>query len=114
MPSRIPIGLLSGEAVEGGASYRDRIVRRGEQSVDAMREKARYVLGEMERRMQALGFGWADTTATQVYTVYDLFPFLANEIVRPAPARPEGARRRMRLIPRRGGHACGDDRGSWS
>jgi hypothetical protein len=79
-PSFVNAG--SGEAVEGGASYRDRIVRRGEQSVDAMREKARYVLGEMERRMQALGFGWADTTATQVYTVYDLFPFLADEIVR--------------------------------
>ena len=47
-----------------------------------MREKARYVLGEMERRLAALGFGWADTTATQVYTVRDLHPFLADEIVR--------------------------------
>src|SRR5262249_56809108 len=37
----------SGEAREGGASYRERTVRRGEQSPDAMREKARYVLGEM-------------------------------------------------------------------
>ncbi len=72
----------SGEAVEGGASYRERIVRRGEQSADAMLEKARHVLGEMERRMQALGFGWADATATQVYTVFNLYPFLAEEIVR--------------------------------
>ena len=72
----------SGEAREGGASYRERTVRLGEQSPDAMREKARYVLGEMERRLGLLGFGWADTTATQVYTVYDLFPFLADEIVR--------------------------------
>lgn len=72
----------SGEAREGGASYADRIVRRGDQTPDGMREKARYVLGEMERRMAALGFGWADATATQVYTVYDIHPFLADEIVR--------------------------------
>ena len=72
----------SGEAMEGGASYRERTVRRGEQTPDAMREKARYVLGEMERRLGALGVGWTDTTATQVYTVYDLYPFLADEIVR--------------------------------
>ncbi len=44
--------------------------------------KARYVLGEMERRLAAFGLGWADTTATQVYTVHDLYPFLADEIVR--------------------------------
>jgi hypothetical protein len=72
----------SGEAREGGASYRERTVRRGEQGPDAMREKARYVLGEMERRLGALGLTWADTTATQVYTVYDLYPFFADEIVR--------------------------------
>ena len=47
-----------------------------------MGEKASFVLGEMERRMAALGFGWADVTATQVYTVYDIHPFLADEIVR--------------------------------
>ena len=33
------------------------------------------------------GFGWADTTATQVYTVHDLHPFLADEIVRRGAAR---------------------------
>jgi hypothetical protein len=77
----------SGEAREGGASYRERTVRHGEQSPDAMREKARFVLGEMERRLGILGFGWADTTASQVYTVFDLYPFLADEIVRRGAAR---------------------------
>jgi hypothetical protein len=77
----------SGEAREGGASYRERTVRHGETTPDAMREKAHYVLGEMERRLAALGFGWADTTATQVYTVHDLYPFLADEIVRRGAAR---------------------------
>jgi hypothetical protein len=77
----------SGEAVEGTASYHERIIRRGDTSPDGMLEKARYVHGEMERRMAALGFGWADTTATQVYTVFDLYPFLADEIVRRGAAR---------------------------
>jgi hypothetical protein len=77
----------SGEAREGGATYRERTVRHGETTPDAMREKARYVLGEMERRLAALGFGWTDTTATQVYTVHDLHPFLADEIVRRGAAR---------------------------
>jgi hypothetical protein len=77
----------SGEAREGGASYRERTVRRGEQTPDAIAEKARYVLGEMERRLGILGFTWADTTATQVYTVYDLHPFLGDEIVRRGAAR---------------------------
>jgi hypothetical protein len=72
----------SGEAREGGASYRERTVRLGEQSPDAVREKARFVLGELERRLGILGFSWADTTATQAYTVYDLYPFFADEIVR--------------------------------
>jgi hypothetical protein len=70
------------EAREGGPSYSERIVRRGETTREAMREKARHVLGEMERRLAAFGFTWADTTATQVYTVHDLHPFLADEIVR--------------------------------
>jgi hypothetical protein len=86
-PSRDFVIAGSGEAREGGASYRERTVRRGEQTPDAMREKARYVLGEMERRLGILGFTWADTTASQVYTVFDLYPFLADEIVRRGAAR---------------------------
>src|SRR6516164_7163660 len=77
----------SAEAREGGTSYRERIVRFGETTPDAMREKARYVLGEMERRMADLGFTWSDTTATQVYTVHDLHPFLADEILRRGAGR---------------------------
>jgi hypothetical protein len=77
----------SGEAREGGASYRERTVRYGETGPEAMREKAVYVLGEMERRLGLLGQSWSDTTATQVYTVHNLHPFLADEIVRRGAAR---------------------------
>src|SRR5262245_41508664 len=64
----------SGEAREGGAVYRERTVRYGETSPEAMREKAVFVLGEMERRLRLLGQSWSSTTATQVYTVHDLHP----------------------------------------
>jgi len=77
----------SAETREGSGSYSERTIRRGESSPEAMREKASYVLGEMERRLATLGLGWADTTATQVYTVRDLYPFLADEIVRRGAAR---------------------------
>jgi hypothetical protein len=77
----------SGEAREGGASYAERTVRHGETSAGAMHEKAVFVLGEMERRLALLGTNWTATTATQVYTVYDLYPFLAEEIVRRGAAR---------------------------
>ena len=72
----------SGEATEGKGNYRDHTVRFGETTPDAIAEKARFVLGEMERRLSLLNFTWADTTAAQVYTVHDLHPFLADEIVR--------------------------------
>jgi hypothetical protein len=41
----------------------------------------------MEQRMAALGFGWADVTATQVYTIFDIHPLLADEIVRRGASR---------------------------
>ena len=78
-PSFITAG--SGEAAEGPGSYRERIVRYGDTSPAGMREKARWVLAEQERRMEALGAGWATATATQVYTVHDIHSFLAQEIV---------------------------------
>ena len=71
----------SGEANEGTGDYAERTVRLGDRSPEGMTEKARHVLGVMEQRMGALGLGWADATTTQVYTVFDLYPFLADEIV---------------------------------
>lgn len=77
----------SGESVEGKANYRDHTVRLGDVSPEGMREKARYVLGEMERRLTLLGAGWSETTAVQAYTVHDIHPFLADEIVTRGAAR---------------------------
>lgn len=70
------------EAPEGKANYRDHIVRRGDVSVDGLRDKARFVMTEMERRLRAVGFGFEDITATQLYTVHDVHPILADEVIR--------------------------------
>lgn len=71
----------SGEAPEGKGNYRDHAIHLGDRSADGLLGKARWVLGEMERRMKALGSTWADSTGTHLYTVYDVFPFLEREIV---------------------------------
>lgn len=72
----------SGEAPEGRGAYGKFIVRPGDTSPDGMREKAKAVLGEMERRMGLLGFSWREATGAQVYTVHPIHSFLASEIVR--------------------------------
>src|SRR5690606_22419414 len=70
----------SADASEGAGNYRERTVRHGDTTPDGMREKARWVLAEQERRMAALGAGWADATATQVYTVHDIHGLLEDEL----------------------------------
>ncbi len=70
----------SGEAPEGKPNYRDHAIRLGDTSPPAMLEKAKFVLGEMERRMSAFAGDWSQVTATQLYTVHDIFPFLESEI----------------------------------
>ena len=79
-PSFIVAG--SGEAPEGKGGYRSHVISRGDVSTEGMRNKARFVLAEMENRMRALGFDWPDTTATQLYTVHDIHPFIADELGR--------------------------------
>ncbi|MFI5010937.1 MAG: hypothetical protein ACHQAY_01175 [Hyphomicrobiales bacterium] len=77
----------SGEAQEGAGPYSAKTIRYRVTSPDAMREKAVFVLGQMERRLSALSAKWADTTAVQVYTVHELHHFLGEEIVRRGAAR---------------------------
>jgi hypothetical protein len=71
-----------GEAPEGKGSYREHIVRYGDTSREGLREKLRYVMAEMQRRLAALGFGWADALDTQAYTVHDIGALLGEEIVK--------------------------------
>ncbi|MCC8937302.1 hypothetical protein H8A99_12650 [Bradyrhizobium sp. Arg68] len=72
----------SGESVEGKANYRDHTVAPGDTSPAGMLAKAKFVLDEMERRMRAFGGSWRDTTAVQLYTVYDAYTVLESELGR--------------------------------
>jgi hypothetical protein len=82
--SQRPTFVISGggDARAGSAPYAERIVRLGDTSPEGMREKACFVLDEMERRLSEFGFTWAETTATQAYCVHDIHPFLGGEIAR--------------------------------
>jgi hypothetical protein len=77
----------SGEAPEGQGNYRDHIVSYSDRSVEGLKAKADFVLAEMTRRMTALGVGWPETSASQVYTVFDFHPFLADTIIESGAAR---------------------------
>ncbi len=60
-------------------NYRDTIVRLGETSPDAMRDKLRFALGDLESRLQALGLAWSDVAQTRLYTVRDLHACIGPE-----------------------------------
>jgi len=79
-PSFVVAG--SGEVPEGQPTYHNHVIAPGDTSPAGMRAKARFVLAEMERRMAALGADWPSATDVQVYTVFDIHPFLADEVVR--------------------------------
>jgi hypothetical protein len=79
----------SGEARNPPGPYPERIIRYGETSPDALREKADFTHGQLEGRMAALGTGWGAVTATQVYCVHDIYPFLASDIIKRGAA-PHG------------------------
>ena len=72
----------AGELPEGSLKPED-VIRRGETTTEALREKTRYVMGLMAGRLQGLGVDWAQVTTTEVYTVHPVCSFLASEIIRP-------------------------------
>jgi hypothetical protein len=53
-------------------NYREHIVRLGETSADALAEKLRFALGDLESRLVALDLGWPDATETRLYTAHML------------------------------------------
>ena len=70
--------------IAGAGEARDesgRIIALNDTSADGMARKARSVLGAMEERMEVLGVNWRQADVTQIYTLFDIHPFLAEEIV---------------------------------
>ncbi len=58
--------------LRGGPLLDAAVIRPGETSPAAMREKAGYVLKALQRRLEALGVGWAAVTTTDLYTAESL------------------------------------------
>jgi hypothetical protein len=76
--------------LRGGPLLTAQIVRPNETGVDAMVEKAAYVLRAMTSRLEGLGVGWGRVTTTDVYTVQPLSPLLVETVadaISPAAAR---------------------------
>jgi hypothetical protein len=74
--------------VAGSGEMRDRsldaagLVRSGETTPDAMKEKAAYVVGVMQARLRGLGADWPDVTTVHVYTAHPIEAFLETTILR--------------------------------
>ncbi len=67
------------------------VVRPGETSAHALREKANVVMDCMSSRLAGLGMEWPAVTATDVYTVYPVRPLLVEGILqRIGPAAAHG------------------------
>ena len=77
----------SAEARGGPGSYPERIVRYRDVSPEGLKEKVRFTVGEMEERMEMFGFGWKDTSDVQAYTIRDIHPVIADELVRRGATR---------------------------
>jgi len=71
----------AGELPEGSLDPKD-VVRRGETTPDAVREKARFVMGLMEGRLRELRAGWGDVTTSEIYTIHNILPFLETELLK--------------------------------
>jgi hypothetical protein len=79
--------LREGILVEEG------IIRSGDTSPGAMREKAAYVMQVMEERLLGLGGGWDLINAVDVYTVHPMDDLIEGEILdRMGPATRHGVR----------------------
>jgi hypothetical protein len=70
-PGRSFVVAGSGEWPEGSRFPED-IVARGDLSPAGLKRKSAWVLDMMESRMKALGVGWRNATAAQLYTVHDI------------------------------------------
>lgn len=75
----IPEFVLSGAADSSSSG----IVRAGETSDDAMREKATHVMRELQERLDVLDLKWDDCSAVNVYTAQNIFSFLREALLEP-------------------------------
>ncbi len=74
--------IVSGAGeLENSALDAQAIRRAGEQSDDAMAEKAVLVIEIMQSRLDALRTSWAEVTSINIYTTHNIHPFLERNIL---------------------------------
>jgi len=74
--------VVAGAGELGGGELSARaIVRAGETSPEAMREKAAVVMDTMEDRLARLGVGWRQVTRANLYTVHAIEPLVRSKIL---------------------------------
>lgn len=61
-------------------NYREHIARLGETSADALAEKLRFALGDLQSRFAPLGVDWGAVNQFNLYTVHDLHGVLHQEL----------------------------------
>lgn len=72
----------SADARTGNAPARERVIALGDTSPEGLRVKVAFVADEMQRRLAALGVGWADAVSTQLYTVQNIGHLVGEELGR--------------------------------
>jgi hypothetical protein len=89
VPSMVPYRTFvvagAGELPEGSLHAND-VVRKGETTAEAIREKANFVMGLMTQRLSGLGASWEKATHVNAYTVHSISEFLAESIIQPMGA----------------------------
>ena len=70
----------TGKAPEGRPA-REGIVRLGDISPDAMREKAAFCVAAAKDVLSRLGARWADASATNIYTAHPMHAFLEDDVL---------------------------------
>ena len=76
-----PTFVLSGAAEIRRSEKGSEIVSKGDVSPEGVSNKAQAVIEILEERMQEFSVAWADVTATELYTIYDVYPLLETKIL---------------------------------
>jgi hypothetical protein len=85
----LPSLVISGVAeLAPGATYPDEVVRRGETSVGALLEKARFVVAEVGARFRALGTSWDASAAVHLYCAHPVVYEIVRNVLGPAAVVP--------------------------
>lgn len=80
-PSTVPDFVTSGAAeCPDRPGYRDGIVRLGETTPDALGDKLRFALGDLESRFEIMGVSWSDVSDMNLYTVHDMHHLIEQEL----------------------------------